>query len=78
MHPLTLLDPETGLGKAGRSWTVGAQAVEVEYAPRLHTYRLLKAATVLDAGKSRSGTSGAPSLSVWPVWARGASARWWT
>lgn len=51
MDHLTLLDRETGLGKAGRSWTLGAQAVEVEYDPKLHTYRLLKAATVLDAGR---------------------------
>lgn len=51
MNHLTLLDRETGLGKAGRSWTLGAQAVEVEYDPALHTYRLLKAATVLDAGR---------------------------
>lgn len=51
MNHLTTLDQETGKGKAGRSWTVGAQAVEVEYDPRMHTYRLLKAATVLDAGR---------------------------
>ncbi len=51
MNHLTLLDRETGLGKAGRSRTLGAQAVEVEYDPALHTYRLLKAATVLDAGR---------------------------
>lgn len=51
MSHLTLLDKETGQGKAGRSWTLGAQAVEVEYDPRTHAYRLLRAATVLDAGK---------------------------
>lgn len=51
MNHLTPLDAETGYGKAGLSWTVGAQAVEVEYDTRQHTYRLLKAATVIDAGK---------------------------
>lgn len=51
MDHLTLLDKDTGKGKAGRSWTLGAQAVEVEYDPAQHTYRLLRAATVLDAGK---------------------------
>ena len=51
MNHLTILDKETGKGKAGLSWTVGAQAVEIEYDTRQHTYRLLKAATVIDAGK---------------------------
>jgi len=48
---LTPLDPETGAGKPGPQWTVGAQAVEVEYDTRDHSYRILRAATVLDAGK---------------------------
>lgn len=51
MTHLTPLDEATGKGKAGQSWTVGAQAVEIEYDKRQHTYRLLKAATVIDAGK---------------------------
>lgn len=51
MNHLTPLHPETGKGKAGFSWTVGAQAVEIEYDTVQHTFRLLKAATVLDAGK---------------------------
>ncbi|BDR68217.1 aldehyde oxidase [Clostridium tetani] len=51
MKHLTKLDKETGKGKAGTSWTVGAQAVEVEYDPEKYTYRLLKAATVIDVGK---------------------------
>lgn len=51
MNHLTRLDKETGRGKAGLSWTVGAQAVEIEYNLKQHTYRLLKAATVIDAGK---------------------------
>lgn len=48
---LTPLDPETGFGKPGPQWSVGAQAVEVEYDPTTYTYRILKAVTVLDAGK---------------------------
>ncbi|TQS74464.1 xanthine dehydrogenase family protein molybdopterin-binding subunit [Ornithinibacillus gellani] len=48
---LTPIDPETGFGKPGPQWTVGAQAVEVEYDPTDCTYRILQAATALDAGK---------------------------
>lgn len=51
MPHLTTLDKATGRGKAGSSWTVGAQAVEIEYDTVQHTYRLLKAATVIDAGR---------------------------
>lgn len=51
MNRLIPLDEATGKGKAGKSWTVGAQAVEIEYDTKQHTYRLLKAATVIDAGK---------------------------
>ncbi len=45
------LDVNTGAGKSGVSWTVGAQGVEIEYNPRIHTYRLLRAVTVIDIGK---------------------------
>src|SRR5699024_4832906 len=48
---LTPLDPETGFGKPGPQWTVGAQAVEIEFDPITYTYKILTAATVLDAGK---------------------------
>ncbi|HZX20800.1 MAG TPA: xanthine dehydrogenase family protein molybdopterin-binding subunit [Clostridia bacterium] len=51
MKHLLPLDFDTGKGKAGVSWTVGAQGVEIEYNPKIHTYRLLKAVTVIDAGK---------------------------
>lgn len=51
MQHLVTVDPETGQGKTGPSITVGAQAVEVEYRPFDHSYRLLRAATVIDAGK---------------------------
>ncbi len=51
MNQLSYLDKETGEGKAGPYWTPGAQAVEIEYDTIQHTYRILKAATVVDAGK---------------------------
>ncbi len=51
MGDINYLDKETGKGKSGPYWTVGAQAVEIEYDPREYTYRLIKAATVIDAGK---------------------------
>lgn len=48
---LLALNADTGKGKSGVSWTLGAQSVEIEYNPKLHTYRLLKAASVVDVGK---------------------------
>lgn len=51
MEHLTKQDKETGKGKVGTSWTVGAQAIEIEYDPSRYTYRLLRAATVIDVGK---------------------------
>lgn len=51
MSRLTYLDKETGKGKPASSWTVGAQAVEIEYNPKYYSYRLLRAVTVIDAGK---------------------------
>ncbi|RKD24994.1 aldehyde oxidase [Ammoniphilus oxalaticus] len=48
---LTPMDQETGFGKPGPWWSVGAQAVEVEWDERDYTYKILKAVTVLDAGK---------------------------
>ncbi len=51
MRHLSQLEHETGKGETGPYWTVGAQAVEVELDTKEFTYRILKAATVLDAGK---------------------------
>ncbi len=51
MNDLNYLDKETGKGKSGPYWTVGAQAVEVDYDTTDHTYRLVRAASVIDAGK---------------------------
>ncbi|MDT8900441.1 xanthine dehydrogenase family protein molybdopterin-binding subunit [Anaeroselena agilis] len=51
MPELTPLDPITGKGKPGPYWTPGAQAVVIEYDPKDNTYRFIKAATVIDAGR---------------------------
>lgn len=48
---LSDIDPETGKGNTGPGWTVGAEAVEVELDPKDYSYKLLKAAAVLDPGK---------------------------
>jgi CO/xanthine dehydrogenase Mo-binding subunit len=48
---LTNLDPDTGKGNPGPGWTIGAQAVEVELDTKEYTYKVLKAASVIDAGK---------------------------
>ncbi|MCR2821592.1 xanthine dehydrogenase family protein molybdopterin-binding subunit [Lederbergia panacisoli] len=47
---LTPMDKETGFGKPGPWWSVGAQAVEVEWSKNDYTYKVLKAVTVLDGG----------------------------
>lgn len=44
------LAKDTGKGRTGHSWTVGAQGVEVEYDPKDHSYRLLRACTSMDIG----------------------------
>ncbi|WP_192702620.1 xanthine dehydrogenase family protein molybdopterin-binding subunit [Paenibacillus sp. OAS669] len=70
MRNLTLLDPETGKGNPGPEWTVGAQAVEVEWNSKDFTYKIIKAAAVLDAGKvinpafARSQVTGAMSMGL--------------
>lgn len=51
MPHLTSMDKETGQGKPGPYLTLGAQAVEIELNTADYTYKILKAATVLDAGK---------------------------
>jgi len=51
LKQLSLLDPNTGKGKSGPSWTVGAQAVEVEFNVKDYTYRIINATTVMDVGK---------------------------
>ncbi len=51
LRHLTHLDRDTGAGKKGPEWTVGAQGVEVEFDTRDFTYKIKKAYTVMDAGK---------------------------
>lgn len=48
---LSLLDPQTGQGKTGPSWTVGAQVVEIEADLKTFSYRIISASTVIDVGK---------------------------
>lgn len=48
---LTYLDPDTGKGNPGPEWTVGAGAVEVEFDTVQCTYKIIRAACVLDVGK---------------------------
>jgi CO/xanthine dehydrogenase Mo-binding subunit len=70
MRHLTPLDQETGQGKPGPGWTVGAQAVEVEFDTEDYNYRILRAITVVDAGKvinpmgARGQITGAMSMGI--------------
>lgn len=48
---LSHLDPQTGKGKPGPAWTLGAQVVEVEADLKTFTYRIIAASTVIDVGK---------------------------
>ncbi len=50
LRHLTYLDPETGEGNPGPEWTVAAYGVEVEFDRRDLTYRLIRAASVIDIG----------------------------
>ncbi|NCA66754.1 MAG: xanthine dehydrogenase family protein molybdopterin-binding subunit [Clostridia bacterium] len=52
MSHLTKLAEDSGKGKPGHEWTTGAQEVEIEYDKNNHKYKILKAVTVLDIGKS--------------------------
>lgn len=52
MTRLSKLDPETGFGKTGPGWVVGCQAVEVELDTRDYTYKVLRAAAVVDVGQT--------------------------
>lgn len=51
MRHLSSMDEETGRGKPGPGWTMGAQAVEVELDMRDFSYRVLRAASAIDAGR---------------------------
>ncbi len=70
MKHLGGMDRETGKGDPGPLWTVGAEAVEVELDMKDYTYRLLRAACVIDAGKvinpmaAKSVTMGGMSMGL--------------
>ncbi len=51
LRHLTYLDPNTGKGNPGPEWTVGAQGVEIELDANTYSYKIVKAVTVIDAGK---------------------------
>ncbi|NEU32510.1 xanthine dehydrogenase family protein molybdopterin-binding subunit [bacterium LRH843] len=51
LRQLTHLDRDTGIGKTGPEYTIGAQGVEVEFNTRDFTYKIIKAYSVIDAGK---------------------------
>ncbi len=51
LRHLTSLDRNTGAGKPGPEYIVGAQGVEIELDTRDYTYKILKAYSVIDAGK---------------------------
>ncbi len=48
---LSGLDPETGEGRPGLEWTLGAEAVEVEVDLRDGSYRVLRSACAMDVGR---------------------------
>ncbi|MBB5172283.1 xanthine dehydrogenase family protein molybdopterin-binding subunit [Texcoconibacillus texcoconensis] len=70
LRHLTELDPETGKGNPGPEWSVGAQAIEVEFDRRDYTYKMLRAASVIDVGKvlneksARGQVTGAMSMGL--------------
>ncbi|AZS15880.1 xanthine dehydrogenase family protein molybdopterin-binding subunit [Paenibacillus lutimineralis] len=70
MRDLTLLDYETGRGTTGPEWLVGAQAVEVELNTNDYTYKIIQAASVIDAGRvinpqmARSQITGGMSMGL--------------
>jgi CO/xanthine dehydrogenase Mo-binding subunit len=48
---LSGMDPETGEGRPGLEWTLGAEGVEVELDPRDGAFRVTKAACAMDVGR---------------------------
>lgn len=47
---LCMLDTQTGKGKTGPDWSLGAQVVEIEADLKTYTYRIICASTVMDIG----------------------------
>ncbi|MFB6465582.1 xanthine dehydrogenase family protein molybdopterin-binding subunit [Cytobacillus sp. Hz8] len=50
LRHITNMNPETGEGKPGPEWSVGAQGLEIEFDKRNFTYKVLRAITVADIG----------------------------
>lgn len=50
MRHLSKLNEQTGEGKSGPTWTVGAQGVDVIYNKINYTYKIIKAYSVIDSG----------------------------
>lgn len=48
---LSSMDPKTGEGRPALEWTLGAQAVEIEFNLRNYSYEIKKAASTMDVGK---------------------------
>lgn len=67
---LTMLDPQSGRGKTGPAWTLGAQVVEIEADLKTYSYRIISASTVMDVGKvinpdlMRASIAGGMSMGV--------------
>ncbi|MGI6497844.1 MAG: xanthine dehydrogenase family protein molybdopterin-binding subunit [Oscillospiraceae bacterium] len=49
---LCMLDPQTGRGKTGPAWTLGAQVIEIEADLNTFSYRIISASAVMDVGKA--------------------------
>ncbi|MCF8008602.1 MAG: xanthine dehydrogenase family protein molybdopterin-binding subunit [Halanaerobiales bacterium] len=48
---LSSMDPETGEGRPGLEWTLGAEAVEIKMNLKDFSYQITKAASTMDVGK---------------------------
>lgn len=48
---LSEMDPDTGAGRPGLEWTMGAEGVELELDPRGGHLRIIKAASSMDVGR---------------------------
>lgn len=70
MKHLSTMDKDTGRGSPGPLWTLGAQGVEVEFNTKDYTYKIVKAASVIDVGKvlnpkaAKSVTMGGMSMGL--------------
>jgi len=67
---LTGIDPQTGEGRPGLEWTLGAEGIEVEVSLRDGRYRVLRAVCCMDVGRvinpalARAQTVGAMAMAL--------------